>query len=197
MGHPVVPLDQISNIADSTENQRQPIKQAIQQIQKFNGIRSILTAVCFVTCLVIVLASLFSFCCGFLGYNKRTQPINRTRLSNKGGVCLLCGAGFSLFFSWLIMICVMISFTIGSHGEKYFCDNFMELEEEPGNQGETNSFYGLDLIEKIIQKKYDFNLESMIKMDSHLRRKRDVTNDHEHEELTSIGVSDFYFQSIC
>jgi hypothetical protein len=49
----------------------------------------------------------------------------------------MVGVAISFFFSWILMIIVILTFTVGGHGEKYFCQTLQE--------NDAGNFTGLEV----------------------------------------------------
>ncbi|XP_066575911.1 prominin-1-A isoform X2 [Amia ocellicauda] len=86
---------------------------------------------CIVVCCMVVLILAFNFLgllCGSCGYDKHSSPTTRGCVSNTGGNLLMAGVGFSFIFSWLLMLVVCITFTIGGNLQKLVCEPFQSRE---------------------------------------------------------------------
>lgn len=74
----------------------------------------------------VVASNTLGLCFGFCGYKRQATPTNRGGASNLGGIFLMISVAISFFFSWILMIMVIITFTIGGHGERYVCQTMQE-----------------------------------------------------------------------
>ncbi|XP_076804864.1 prominin-1-A-like isoform X3 [Clavelina lepadiformis] len=95
----------------------------------------------------VVLGSVFAVICAFYligmlmgtcSYKEERIPNLRSCSSNCGGIFIMTAVGLSFIFSWLFMILVTVTFTVGGHGERYAC----QILEEP--------YEGLKFTDKIL-----------------------------------------------
>nr|XP_006816422.1 PREDICTED: prominin-1-A [Saccoglossus kowalevskii] len=85
--------------------------------------------------LLIVIFNIVGMAMGTCGTKKSAHPMERTRLSNAGGNTLVAGAAFSFFFSWLLVLLVMIMFfALGNIAQLCEPLNTLELFEETIDQ---------------------------------------------------------------
>jgi len=74
----------------------------------------------------VVGSNTLGLCLGFCGYNRQATPTNRGGASNVGGIFLMIGVALSFIFSWILMIMVIATFTVGGHSERYVCQTMQE-----------------------------------------------------------------------
>lgn len=131
----------VNNTIDLQEHRQtvEDISNGIPEIEKYRNIIGL--TIGSMVALVVGTNSL-GIMLGFCGYKREATPTNRSSASNLGGIFLMMSVSFSFIFGWLLMILSMIAFTVGGHGEKYFCQTMQE--------DMTGNFTGLEFYSKYL-----------------------------------------------
>ncbi|XP_077991896.1 prominin-1-A-like isoform X2 [Glandiceps talaboti] len=97
-----------SEVADISES----ADEVWDDIKKYDDYRyyTIIGLACLT--LLIVVLNIAGLSMGTCGTKKDAHPMERTRLSNAGGNILMAGVTFTFFFSWLLVLLVMIMFFV-------------------------------------------------------------------------------------
>nr|CAB3265179.1 prominin-1-like [Phallusia mammillata] len=118
-----LPLDEVTNLKNQISNFDDTISNAFDVYSNNYDIYRYAAGIVLGSLVaVICLFYLLGLFCGCGAY--KADPSNRPCISNCGGLLIMSAVGFSFIFSWLLMILVTLSFTIGGHGERYVCQNF-------------------------------------------------------------------------
>ncbi|XP_070539606.1 prominin-1-A-like isoform X4 [Ptychodera flava] len=117
-------IDEFYEVIDDIKGQSQEYWDIIKQYDDYRYY-----TVIGLTCLtlLIVIFNIAGLSMGLCGTKRDAHPMERTRLSNAGGNILMAGVAFSFFFSWLLILIVMIMFfVLGNLGQ--LCEPLHTLE---------------------------------------------------------------------
>lgn len=131
--------------------QRQAFQNLTNELEGYDDWRFGMSILLFLVLSGMILSNCIGFFGGVCGYDKNATPIERSKFSDLGGMSLLVGVGMSFCFSWIFMGLVMTSFSVGSHGERYFCELFATDEVI------NNRYIGLEFAEDILKRKKVIN----------------------------------------
>ncbi|CAG5094159.1 Oidioi.mRNA.OKI2018_I69.XSR.g13301.t2.cds [Oikopleura dioica] len=127
----------VNNTIDLQEH-RQTVQDIANEIPEAEKYRNIIGLTIGSMVALVVGANSLGIMLGFCGYKREATPTNRSSASNLGGIFLMMSVSFSFIFGWLLMMLSIIAFTVGGHGEKYFCQTMQE--DSQGN------FTGLEFL---------------------------------------------------
>lgn len=158
-----------SEFSNELDSHRDLLRNTTENLEAYDDYRFGLAICMFLVLSAVIITNCVGFFGGICGYDKMATPIERSNCSNFGGLSLLISVSLSFIFSWVLMSLVTVSFTFGSHGERYFCKLFAtdetitEIHEllDPENPDSDSSweihkvapmYKGMDFIEEYWQK---------------------------------------------
>lgn len=174
----------VNNTIDLQEHRKtvEDISNSIPEIEKYRN--TIGLTIGSMVALVVGTNSL-GIMLGFCGYKREATPTNRSSASNLGGIFLMMSVSFSFIFGWLLMILSMIAFSVGGHGEKYFCQTMQE--------DTTGNFTGLEFYSQYLLKLISTNSSSTFDLPSSLLMCKNNTGLYKLLELEQMFNLDELF----
>ncbi|XP_047208101.1 prominin-2 [Girardinichthys multiradiatus] len=114
-------LSALNDMSRNLDQVQSDIDTYLSKVESADDIRwRVGVALCFVV-LLVVACNILGLVLGPLGLSPKEDPTRRSCTSDCGGIFLMMGAGFSILFSWLFMIVVLLLFLLGGNMYTLIC----------------------------------------------------------------------------